>query len=608
MSAAPTKTWTTDFIAFSIIYAVALAVWLVIGRNVGISSVVWPSTSIALATFVLTGSHFPVAKTLAVAMIGTAVHVFLGDSALYAISCAVSKALIFLVVAKGLTRFGICRDGIIDRRVIVAFAVLALLGTVPGAAVGTLASISTIGGSLDEIFLRWWLPETASLIMFLPPFLFWHHREAHHWRRDVSVGTGSSWDKLLHDLEEPTAWLILAWVAASTAEDHQPAILTVATFVLIWFAFRRGLLRTAIAASLFSIALIASVVIGSWPVVDDAGRLALMNLQPLLVTMSLPALLIAAVMIHKHRTQDTLAESERRLAYALAGTNDGLWDWDIENDNVFASSRVHEILGYDPHAETITIDVVEHIITAEHRAMVAQAYHAHERGDVEFFRVEVQALTRSGEWVWVVARGKIVERTGDRKAQRMVGTLVDVSERRKLEDELRHLATHDPLSGLANRAFFEQELRQCFARQQEQGEPLAVLLVDLDHFKAVNDGYGHAAGDKLIAEIGKRLLDSVQGEGIAARIGGDEFAVMVAGKTDWQLDLLASRLSKAVSQPVDIGSASLRPSVSIGIGVASEADVSEEQLMAEADDALYAAKHAGRGTWRFKDMGEKATA
>lgn len=607
MSAVFTKTRTTDLTVFSIIYAAALAVWLIFGRDVGISSVIWPSTSIALATVVMTGSKHSIVKALAVAVIGTVVHLALGDSALYAISCAVSKALVFLTIIGGLNRWGICGDAVIDRRIIVVFSVLALLGTIPGAVLGTAASVFSNSGSLSQVFLGWWLPETASLIMFLPPFLFWHNKEAHH-SRDVFAGTGSGWSKLLHDMEEPTAWLILAWVAASTAQEHQPAILTIATFVLIWFAFRRGLLRTAIAASLFSIMLIAGIVVCSWPAVDDAGRLALMNLQPLLVTMSLPALLIATVMINKHRTQATLAESERRLAYALAGTNDGLWDWDIQNNAVFASTRVREILGYDHLANAITIDTVQHLIIPEHRLPVTDAYRAHERGDVEFFRVEFQALTRSREALWVVARGKIVDRSVEGKALRMVGTLIDVSERRKLEDGLRHLATHDSLTGLANRAFFEEQLAKCLARQCDGGKSLAVLLVDLDHFKSVNDIHGHAAGDRLIAEIGHRVLNAIEGEGIAARIGGDEFAIIVEGKTDWQLELLASRLSKTVSQPIDIDSTVLRPSVSIGIGVADEANISEEQLMAEADEALYAAKHAGRGTWRFKAMDEKATA
>jgi diguanylate cyclase (GGDEF)-like protein len=159
---------------------------------------------------------------------------------------------------------------------------------------------------------------------------------------------------------------------------------------------------------------------------------------------------------------------------------------------------------------------------------------------------------------------------------------------------LRHQAFHDNLTGLANRSLLHEHLRQALARAR-RGSPVAVLLIDLDGFKAVNDTYGHAAGDQLLVAVAQRLRDGVRGADTAARLGGDEFAVLLDGMDSPQdAILVAERLLASIQEPVFAGGVELTPAGSLGVAVwRDHADI--DALLHDADTAMYAAKTAGKG-------------
>jgi diguanylate cyclase (GGDEF)-like protein len=182
-------------------------------------------------------------------------------------------------------------------------------------------------------------------------------------------------------------------------------------------------------------------------------------------------------------------------------------------------------------------------------------------------------------------------------------SLRDVTARQALEDELRHQAFHDGLTGLANRALFEEHLVQALARARRHGQPVAVLFLDLDDFKTINDSLGHEAGDALLREAAIRIASAVRADDTAARLGGDEFAVLAETFAhDDDALIIATRLLAALAEPFEVAGRELRVSASVGLAW-SDGSIGVRELMRDADTAMYAAKDAGKNTIRAFEAG-----
>jgi len=200
---------------------------------------------------------------------------------------------------------------------------------------------------------------------------------------------------------------------------------------------------------------------------------------------------------------------------------------------------------------------------------------------------------RDGRTVWV-RDDAMVLRDSDGHAM-FHGVLVDVTQEKQLEERLGHQAFHDPLTGLPNRKLFQDRVRRALARSQRHDDGVAVMFIDLDNFKTVNDTFGHASGDEVIIEAGRRLQLCARASDTAARLGGDEFALLVEGVDAAGVVALADRILAALhSEPVDVDGRSVTLGASIGIAVAGPAE-SDEVLLRNADLAMYQAKHRGRG-------------
>ena len=181
-----------------------------------------------------------------------------------------------------------------------------------------------------------------------------------------------------------------------------------------------------------------------------------------------------------------------------------------------------------------------------------------------------------------------------------VSAVRDIRERKEAEERIRHMAHHDTLTGLPNRRMFIDRLHQVLARSKRDGTTVAVLCLDLDRFKHVNDLGGHAAGDELLKQVAQRLADSIRTEDTAARLGGDEFAIIQVGVAHPDgPGIMAERLVKAISKPFDLGSQQTMIGTSIGISLHPGDGEEADDLVRAADTALYRAKEAGRGTFRF---------
>jgi diguanylate cyclase (GGDEF)-like protein/PAS domain S-box-containing protein len=261
----------------------------------------------------------------------------------------------------------------------------------------------------------------------------------------------------------------------------------------------------------------------------------------------------------------------------------------------YMSPQIKEILGYRPEDLVDDPELWPSRIHPDDRAAALAAYAAHWQTG-EPLRAEYRMLGRDGREVWV--RDEAYGMPDDTRSGRQVsqGLLVDITDRKRLESKLIHDALHDPLTGLANRVLLRDHLERALARRGRSAGTIALLFVDLDDFKRINDSYGHAAGDQILVRVAERLVGAVRAEDVVGRQSGDEFAVLLAQVRDADEAIVsADRILGELRRPILLGAHSIVTGGSIGIAVAMEPRATAEDLLTQADAAMYAAKADGKG-------------
>ena len=307
--------------------------------------------------------------------------------------------------------------------------------------------------------------------------------------------------------------------------------------------------------------------------------------------------------IERQRIESALRVSEERYALAVRGANDGLWDWDRAAGTIYLSPRWKAMLGYAEDEIGDRPDEWFSRVVEHDRATLRSALEAHAGSSEPHFELEHRMRHRDGRELWVLSRGVAV-RDASGAVTRMAGSTTDISARKQAEQQLLHDAFHDGLTGLANRSLFLDRLSVALAgrRRGRQGG-FAVLFLDLDRFKNVNDSLGHGVGDRLLVEIGRRLVQLMRPSDTVARLGGDEFAVLAGGVRDGAAAAhIAERIRERLSQPFSIEGQEVFASASIGIALPSREGASAEGLLRDADLAMYRAKAAGRGCYEVFDL------
>jgi diguanylate cyclase (GGDEF)-like protein/PAS domain S-box-containing protein len=273
----------------------------------------------------------------------------------------------------------------------------------------------------------------------------------------------------------------------------------------------------------------------------------------------------------------------------------------------FVSSKIHELLGYT--AEEWTADPMmwmSRMHPGDRDRMVLAEAQDRDRA-AEYGRWEYRLIARDGRVVWVIDDEAVISRDADGRPSMVQGILVDISDRKRLEDQLRHQALHDPLTGLPNRVLFADRLSHALVRRGDPSVGMAVMFVDLDDFKDINDTLGHAAGDELLRLVGARLTSVTRAEDSVGRLGGDEFAFLLEEASATQAEAAAQRILRALGQPFELGTSTVALTASIGIAVrdrlAHDGDPSDvaEELLRDADTAMYAAKSIGHGRVQLFD-------
>ena len=342
--------------------------------------------------------------------------------------------------------------------------------------------------------------------------------------------------------------------------------------------------------------------------VDDeaqAARAVREGAQDYLIKHKIDATLLARSIryaIERQQADAALRRSEERYALALRGSNDGVWDWDLRSDEVYFSSRWKQILGLGPDEALGSMASWFERIHPQDAREFELSLDRHLRGETEHFAHEYRVRHQDGDWIWVSSRGVAV--TGaDGEPARMAGSLTDITTRKSYEEQLVHDALHDALTGLPNRALLLDRIDLALKQSRRStGSRFAVLFLDLDRFKTINDSLGHHVGDRLLVQVAQRLQDPLRPGDTVARLGGDEFAILLPHiRSITNATHVAQRVLSALCQSFTVDGHEVSPMASIGIAVSATEYQTPEEMLRDADIAMYRAKAAGKACFEIFD-------
>lgn len=304
---------------------------------------------------------------------------------------------------------------------------------------------------------------------------------------------------------------------------------------------------------------------------------------------------LARIQTHLNHRQVKLAlkESEERYALALAGANDGLWDWDLRSDQMYYSARWKAMLGIKDDEKILpTPEEWFGRIHPDDLQLVKDKLEEHLADGTRHFESEHRILHQDGSYRWALSRGMAV-RDASGQVYRMAGSQTDITSRK----------VYDPLTGLANRILFMDRLTHALRRfKRYKGYEFAVLLLDLDRFKIVNDSLAHHVGDQLLIELAKRLNMCVRDGDTVARFGGDEFTILLDDIKDVSdATRVAERIQESLQTPFTLEGSEVFTSVSIGIALSATGYETPNDVVRDADTAMNRAKALGKARHEMFD-------
>ena len=300
------------------------------------------------------------------------------------------------------------------------------------------------------------------------------------------------------------------------------------------------------------------------------------------------------------RSEAELRRRDEIWKLALESTGDGVWDWDVAAGMTAMSSRCLEIYGFserDPRVSPLGLDQRTH---PDDKVQMLRDRQAHLDGRTPSYVNEHRVLCASGAWKWILTRGMVISRDAQGQPLRMVGTHTDITQRKEAEALIWHQANYDALTGLPNRRMLRDRLSQHMLRCDRERLQLALLFIDLDHFKAVNDTLGHEGGDRLLVEAARRLQHCVRASDTVARMGGDEFTVVLPElRSSREVERIVQAILREMARAFHFDDEHAFVTASIGITYYPGDGQSVDDLLRQADQALYVAKDGGRNRFGY---------
>lgn len=335
--------------------------------------------------------------------------------------------------------------------------------------------------------------------------------------------------------------------------------------------------------------------------IGKAGRIVLLQLY--IASGCLMTIPVALGLAERKRLMDRVRDSELRYRMLATYSHDVIVRMRANGERLYVSPSARDILGWDPEEMLGSRWDLVHPEDRAHQAQAMADVIASGEPHTNVYRV----LHKDGHYVWIEAVTRPIPSADQHATMDIIYTGRDVSRRVAAEQaladsrqDLEHLARVDTLTGLANRRQFDERFALALTRLQRHDLSIALMYLDVDHFKVINDGFGHAAGDEVLRTFARRLIACTRASDLVARLGGDEFVVLVEdAAVPGAAETIAAKLIATMATPVPFGDANMEVTTSIGIAYTSQ-PARADSLMAAADAALYEAKHAGRNTFRMK--------
>lgn len=313
---------------------------------------------------------------------------------------------------------------------------------------------------------------------------------------------------------------------------------------------------------------------------------------------------VARDISRREQLSSHMISREAHVQFALNEVSDGLWDWHIPSREVFFSPQLKRMLGYGPHEMAPTLDTWSSKLHPDHKPLVIKALQDHIEGLRERYEAEYRMKNRNGHYLWVRDRGRVCERDALGHATRVVGMVQNITDHKAQEAHLQSLAAHDGLTGLRNRRECEHMLLTLCNTCRRLNVPLGVCMLDIDHFKSINDTQGHLVGDQVLVKLSETLSRTIRASDGLFRWGGEEFLLLAPGLGAQAMLSWADKLREQIAQ-TDWSELLGTRGVTASLGVAVMPQNGEDPIMlvAAADSAMYQAKSRGRNQVCLADTG-----
>ncbi|MBM7556845.1 diguanylate cyclase domain-containing protein [Halanaerobacter jeridensis] len=287
--------------------------------------------------------------------------------------------------------------------------------------------------------------------------------------------------------------------------------------------------------------------------------------------------------ITKRKKRENQIESQKqRLKNIIDGANVGTWEWNVQTGETIFNEKWAEMIGYTlEEISPTTIETWKKFTHPNDLEKAKKMLDKHFKGELDQYRMEIRMKHKNGDWVWVEDKGKVISWTKDNKPELVYGTHLNINKRKKAEKQLKYKTFHDELTGLYNRAYFKEEITRYDNKRQL---PLSIIIGDINGLKITNDTFGHNKGDKLLKNVAQILENSCRQEDLVARIGGDEFVILLPQTSKEESQEIYTRIKnacqKAEKDPI-------KPSIALGSATKKEANEDFEKISEKAENSMY---------------------
>lgn len=284
------------------------------------------------------------------------------------------------------------------------------------------------------------------------------------------------------------------------------------------------------------------------------------------------------------------------LWYALNEASDGIWEWNIEHSSLYVSPKLKEMRGYGPEEDASTVDFWVDGIHPEDKKRVLAVMDEHLQGRTDKFEAKYRLRNRAGHYIWVDDRGKISQRDAKGNPAVVAGMVQNVTDQVVLQERLENQAARDELTGAFNRRVCYEIIEQQIVTSRINGEPFAVVFIDIDYFKSINDKYGHQVGDVVLTTFVNKVEERLRENDILFRWGGEEFLLLLPKLEQSKQHSVAAKICKNIAENCIVLDDETKISLTVSMGVSSypKHGLTRSELIEKADIAMYRAKANGR--------------